>query len=126
MKFTNIFYLKSIILFFVFSFLSYTALANNCTNEQCQALQKCFKSSKQYYFKHGSPSDSKRSFDVREYLPAGEPLKGRTAQEVRGIFEIDKLIYIGSGSYHSGYFTDLIIVNADNCGDVQILNIYSE
>lgn len=117
---------QSLVLFVSFCVFTSFAKAASCVDIQCEALQFCYKVSKKYYFKNGSPSDTTRRFDSREYLPARTPLRGRTSQDIRGIFEKDRLVYVGSGSYHSGYFIDLIVVNPTTCDDIQIINIYSE
>lgn len=118
--------IQSLILIFTFNLITSLSYAENCVDKECEALRFCYKTSKKFYTQNGSPSDTHRSFNMREYLPAGNPLKGRTAQDVRGVFEVDKLVYVGTGSYHSGHFIDLIVVNPVACDNIQIINIYSE
>lgn len=116
----------SLIQSLIFILVASVSYAKNCVDKECEALHACYKTSKKFYIQNGSPSDTNRGFNIREYLPAGSPLKGRTSQDIRGVFDVDKLIYVGTGSYHSGYFIDLIVVNPVTCDNIQIINIYSE
>lgn len=105
------------ILFLIF--LSNSALANIEVN-----FNKCLKPAKRYYYQHAGPSDVARNFSKLQILTAGEKLK--YADKVIAIYEEDKLVYSGSGSYYSGYYIDYIVVNPQTCEVDDLLNVYSE
>lgn len=86
---------------------------------------KCLKKVKKHYYLNGNPSDYPVKIRFEKLLPAGEALKGYNEQEIAKYNE-DKLLYIISGSYHSGYFTDLSVANVNNCQTEEIINLYSE
>ncbi len=94
-------------------------------NEEVSRLDECASQVKKYYKKNAQPSDVARGFDKKEILLAGKPLLS-LQNHIMTSFESDKLIYVGTGSYHSGYFVDAIIANPENCQVEDIINIYSE
>lgn len=83
-------------------------------NENHPALDACFKKAKNYYIKNATPSDTRRGFEKEQFIAAGE------------IYSSDVVTYRATGSYHSGYFIDLIVADAKTCEVLDITNIYSE
>lgn len=86
---------------------------------------KCLKKMKRYYYQNGQKSDIPLTFSFVKVLSKGEPLKGY-ADSTIAVFEEDKLIYSISGSYYSGWFNDVSVVNTQTCETEEIINIYSE
>lgn len=101
--------------------VSFTISAETSAN----AGKKCLKKATRDYIKNGNPSDYPIALSFEKLLPAGEALLGFQGKEIAK-FEEDRLIYSISGSYHSGYFTDLSVVNVQTCETEEIINIYSE
>lgn len=93
--------------------------------ENISRLDVCAAQVKSYYKKNAQPSDRGIEFSKKEILLAGKPLLSLQNQVVTS-FESDKLIYLGTGSYYSGYFVDAIVANPENCQVEDIINIYSE
>lgn len=100
---------------------SFTSFADDSS----AAGAKCLKKAKRYYYQNGSKSDIPLNFNFDRVLPAGEPVKG-FGEKVLAVFEEDKLIYSVSGSYHSGWFNDVSVVNPKTCETDDLINIYSE
>ena len=92
------------------------------SQESSVELNKCFSKVKRHYFRNSAGADS---MTKEKYLPAGEALKGFQGKDIAK-FEEDVLVYMGTGSYHSGYFQDYIIASPANCEVLEIINIYSE
>ena len=88
-------------------------------------VNKCFKKAKRYYSQNAQPSDAPREIHLDQILPAKELLKDLTGKSIAS-FNEDKLIYRATGSYHSGYFIDLVVVDLKTCQGEEIINIYSE
>lgn len=94
-------------------------------DQASQLGKKCFKQAKRYYHLNGSRSDIPLGFNFVELLPAGKTLKIYDERTIAK-FEEDKLIYSVTGSFHSGYFNDITVVDPKTCDTDEILNIYSE
>lgn len=112
--------MKSVIAFAMI-LTSLTGLANTTapTND------KCLKKVKRHYYLNGQKSDVPLDIRSSELLPAGKPLTDYLNKTI-AVFETDKLIYNLSGSFHSGYFVDVIVVDPKTCITEEIINIYSE
>ncbi len=106
-------------------FISLTMSATLHANENHPALDACFKKAKSYYKKNAMPSDTARSFDKFEFLPAKESIVVSPLGTV-GNYESDVVLYKATGSYHSGYYIDLIVADASTCEGLDIINIYGE
>lgn len=115
----------NLIRFSLFFSLIAFSVSELSANENVSRLDECASQVKKYYKKNAQPSDVARGFDKKEILNAGQPLLNYQNQTL-AIYHEHKLIYTGSGSYHSGYFTDLIVANIDDCQVEEIINIYSE
>jgi len=102
-------------------FISFTSFANSSS----LTVDKCLKKVKRYYYQNGQNSDTPLNFSFNHVLPAGIPLKNSQGKTV-ALYDEDKLIYSVQGSYHSGWFNDVSIVNPKTCETVEIINIYSE
>jgi len=115
----------NLIRFGLFSSLLAFSVSEISASEKISRLDECASQVKSYYKKNAGPSDVARGFDKKEILLAGKPLLSLQNQ-IMTTFESDKLIYVGTGSYHSGYFVDAIVANPENCQVEDIINIYSE
>ncbi len=111
--------LKLISLFFL------VLTSNVYAQDEATLLQSCFKKVKYHYNRNGSPSDTAKGVSKVKLLKAGEVLTGFQNQAVAK-YEQDVLVYMGSGSYHSGYFQDFIVADPNDCQVLEIVNIYSE
>lgn len=101
--------------FLAFLFLiSLTTSATLHANDNHPALDACFKKAKNYYLQNGSPSDVRRGFEKEQFIAANDK------------YSSDVVTYRGTGSYHSGYFIDLIVADAKTCEGLEIINIYGE
>lgn len=58
-------------------------------------------------------------------LPAKEALRDFYGHPVK-TYKNDKLLFSFSGSYHSGWFEEVAVVNPENCWVIEFVNIYSE
>ncbi len=98
-----------------------------CVNAQVfdLELKRCFSKAKRYYRLNGQDSDRPLTLNAKEYLSSGVALKDLQGKYL-AIFNEDKLIYTGTGSYYSGYFIDYIVVDPKKCEGEIIYNIYSE
>jgi hypothetical protein len=115
----------NLIRFGLFSSLLAFSVTEISASEKVSRLDECASQVKSYYKKHAQPSDVARGFDKKEILLAGKPLLSLQNHIVTS-FESDKLVYVGTGSYHSGYFVDAIVANPENCQVEDIINMYSE
>ncbi len=86
---------------------------------------KCLKKVKRHYYQNGQRSDIPLRIEFDQFLSAGTPLKGFQDKKIV-VFDEDKLIYSISGSYYSGWFNDVSVVNPTTCETEEIINIYSE
>lgn len=87
---------------------------------------ECFERVKKSYINQGgNPSDVPYEFSFDKTLLAREPVMNYQKKPI-ATYQEDKLIYKVTGSYHSGYFIDVIVVNIENCETLDIYNIYSE
>ncbi len=111
--------LKLISLFFLI-----LASSAHAQDESIQ-LSKCFKKVKYHYNRFGPPSDRTKELNQVKVLKAGEMLKGFQNQNLAQ-YEQDVLVYMGSGSYYSGYFQDYVVADPQDCLVLEIVNIYSE
>ncbi len=100
-------------------------LSFNLNASEGPRLETCLSKAKKFYNQHGQRSDTQRGFIALAVLKAGSPLLGLQNQTL-AVFLDDKLVYQGTGSMHSGYFTDLIVTDFETCQVEQIFNIYSE
>lgn len=106
-------------------FISLTMSATLHANENHPALDACFKKAKSYYKKNALPSDTARGFDKDQFLAVHKTLTISPTLSVGG-YDTDVVLYKGTGSYHSGYYIDLIVVDANTCTGLDIINIYGE
>ncbi len=58
-------------------------------------------------------------------LPAGETYQVNTQRSV-GPFEVDAILYGYSGSYYSGSFGEMAVVNPQTCKIERTIEIYAE
>lgn len=88
-------------------------------------LDRCFKPAKKFYNQNRQASDIPIRFEKSQLLLAGTELLNLQKKPIAK-YDSDKLVYVGNGSYYSGWLTDLIIVDPVLCNGEAILNIYSE
>lgn len=106
-------------LFLSVIFLSLTVSAFAHTPEQCRdrALIE--------YEISGQPSDVYYTLSDGMVVAAGTPIRGAQRQELAR-YTTDVIVYTVSGSYHSGWFQDLMVVDPWNCSLVRFFNLYAE
>ena len=98
----------------------------NILSAEENKLNSCFKAVKKDYYQNAQRSDVPRTFEAAYVLNSNESLRGFQNEELGFIFNDEKLIYKGTGSVHSGYFIDLVVVNPQDCKVLHIVNVYSE
>lgn len=100
-------------------FLTLTVSAFAHTPEQCRdrALIE--------YEISGQPSDVYYTLSEGTVVAAGAPILGARQQELAR-YTTDVIVYTVSGSYHSGWFQDLMVVAPANCSLTEFFNLYSE
>lgn len=93
---------------------------------QAQASNACDDQVISVINKLGPASDVPYRIDpAPTYLSAGEELKDFYGNVIK-TYKNDKLLYSFSGSYHSGWFEEVAVVNPKNCWVIEFVNIYSE
>ena len=104
----------------------FSLIATNLfANDSDLFLEKCLKKVSRHYHQFGPPSDNRKSISKVKILKANEILTGFQNQSLAS-FDTDVLVYMGSGSYYSGYFQDYIVADPSDCQVLEIINIYSE
>lgn len=73
----------------------------------------------------GQPSDVYYTLSDGMVVAAGTPILGAQQQELAR-YTTDMIVYTVSGSYHSGWFQDLMVVDPWNCSLVRFFNLYAE
>ena len=106
-----------IVLTLLVSSVSFAQLHNNSAPCESEALA--------FYEEKGQPSDQPKEITHSHVQTGGLPLYDTHHRELK-TYPTDTVIYVGAGSYHSGYFQDLIVVDLATCQGLDIYNIYSE
>lgn len=102
----------------------FTVAFSGYANDSHPALKTCFKSAKSFYNKNGPSTDVARGFGKLTVLSANTSYQLQNKVNIE--YPVDTVLYQGTGSYHSGYFIDVIIVDAKTCHGLDIINVYGE
>lgn len=89
--------------------------ANDCTTRVVEVINKMGPASDYPYRINTEP----------KLLKAQTPLVDFYGTAVRQ-YNTDKLLYAFSGSYHSGWFEEVAVVNPKTCWVIEFVNTYSE
>lgn len=93
---------------------------------QTLSAQECFDRVVKVIESMGPASDQEyRIKPEPKLLAAGEVLLDFYGNSLVS-YNKDKLLYFFSGSYHSGWFEEVAVVNPKTCWVVDFVNIYSE
>ena len=85
----------------------------------------CQKVVENYYNQHGQPSDYSVNFSFKREMDAGKALVTQWGETLT-VADVDSISIEVTGSYHSGWFSDEVIVNPLNCEIQGHYNTYSE
>lgn len=108
--------MKKALTLFLAVFTSISFAANNCSESvEEQYLDNA----------RGTRFDYMPSIRFKQILLAGEVFEIRRHDDV-GPFDADKLIFTVTGSIHSGWFSDAIVVEPHTCEIERIQEIASE
>ncbi len=88
-------------------------------------LPKCFNQARIAYQEEGQPSDLPLEWGQPITLKAGEPLQ-RFYDRPLIRFDRDTILYYVSGSYHSGYFQDVVVLDLETCELLDVIQVASE
>ena len=105
--------------------MRFIALISFIITFSAQAAIPCLEEIKDHYEDHGQASDYPVSFRFKKELKAGDHLTTYWG-EVLAVAAEDSISIEITGSYHSGWFSDEMIVNPLSCKVQGIYNTYSE
>lgn len=81
----------------------------------------CFNSAAEFLMKNGNRSDQRLNLSDEEVLVAKTPLLTERG-DFLNTYPMDTILYYNSGSYHSGYFREVVVLNPRTC---KVLNAYT-
>ncbi|GEM_PF-5412899 len=81
----------------------------------------CFDNAADFLMEHGNRSDRRLDLSNPEILEAKTPLTTERGTFLNA-YPMDTVLYYNSGSFHSGYFREVVVLDPETC---KVLNAYT-
>ena len=81
----------------------------------------CFDAAADYLIEYGNRSDRRLDMSSPRVLTAGAQLTTERGDFLNS-YPIDTVLYYNTGSYHSGWFSEVVVLDPSTC---RVLNAYT-
>lgn len=85
------------------------------------AQASCFDAAADYLIEYGNRSDRRLDMSSPRVLTAGAALTTERGDFLNS-YPIDTVLYYNTGSYHSGWFSEVVVLEPSTC---KVLNAYT-